>query len=97
MVILESLIETNQVNDALLYKNCEGRLSDPKILPCGETISSLCETNKQTIDKMYECLACKKTHEISQDGLPNNKLNWDINYPISFLPLNYKNKQKVNN
>ncbi len=60
MVILESLIETNQVNDALLYKNCEGRLSDPKILPCGETISSLCETNKQTIDKMYECLACKK-------------------------------------
>ena len=56
--------ETNQVNDALLCIHCEGRLSKPKILPCGETICSLCETNIQTIDKMFECLVCKKIHKM---------------------------------
>ena len=66
--------ETNQVNDALLCIHCEERLSEPKILPCGETICSLCETNIHIIDKMYECLVCNKSHEMPEDGLPNNKL-----------------------
>ncbi len=66
--------ETNQVNDALLCIHCEERLSEPKILPCGETICSLCETNIYIIDKMYECLVCNKSHEMPEDGLPNNKL-----------------------
>ena len=30
--------DTNKVNNALLCKQCEGRLDIPKILACGETI-----------------------------------------------------------
>jgi len=66
--------ETDQVSDALLCKKCEGKLDIPKILPCGETICSLCDTSIQVIDKMYDCLVCKKKHEMPKDGLLFNKL-----------------------
>ncbi len=54
--------------------NCEGRLVEPKILPCGETICSLCEALIQLNDQMFDCLVCKKKHKMSQDGLLNNNL-----------------------
>jgi len=64
---------TNQVNKALLCQYCEGRLDIPKLLPCGETICSFCETNIQVNDQMFDCLVCKQQHEMPKDGFKINK------------------------
>ncbi len=65
--------ETNQVNDALICINCEGRLEEPKMLPCGETICSFCATSFKIVDKTFDCLLCKQKHDMPKNGLPNNK------------------------
>ncbi len=66
--------ETNKVNDVLLCQNCEGRLDMPKILSCGETICSLCETSIQINDRMFDCLVCKEKHKMPKNGLINDKI-----------------------
>ena len=70
--------DTSKINTALLCKHCEGRLDKPKILPCGETICSFCEISIQVNNQMFDCLVCKKKHEMLQDGLPNNELALEI-------------------
>jgi hypothetical protein len=70
--------DANKINKVLLCKHCEGRLDIPKMLQCNKTICSFCETSIQVIDKMYDCLVCKKKHEMPQDGLPNNELVLEI-------------------
>jgi len=63
--------DTNKVDKVLLCKNCEGRLDVPKNLPCGKAICSLCETTIQILENnKFNCLICKKKHEMPQDGLP---------------------------
>jgi hypothetical protein len=63
----------NQVDKELLCSNCECRLDIPKILPCGETICSLCETSIQVNDQMFECLVCKDKHDMPKNGFIINK------------------------
>jgi len=67
--------ETNQVNKALLCKLCEEFFenSEPKILPCGETICSFCVSSIQVTDNLFDCLLCQDKHEMPKNGLPNNK------------------------
>ena len=61
--------DTNKVNNALLCKQCEGRLDIPKILPCGETICSYCEISIQVNENnMFDCLVCKDKHEMPKNG-----------------------------
>ena len=65
------LLYTNEVDKILLCKYCEGRLDIPQCLPCGKAICSLCETTIQILEKnKFDCLICKKKHEMPQDGLP---------------------------
>jgi hypothetical protein len=45
------LLYTNEVDEILLCKYCEGRLDIPKCLPCGKAICSLCETTIQILEK----------------------------------------------
>jgi len=71
-------LNTYKVNKALLCQNCEGRLEAPKLLPCGESICSLCETSIQVNDQMFDCLVCKDKHDMPKKGLPNNKLASEI-------------------
>jgi hypothetical protein len=53
--------DSNQIdNELLLCKHCEGRVVEPKLLPCGETICSLCETSIHVNDRIFECLVCLK-------------------------------------
>jgi len=66
--------DANKVDKELLCKNCEGKLNIPKILACGETICSFCETSIQVNDKMFDCLVCKDKHDMPKKGLPNNKI-----------------------
>ena len=63
----------NAVINILNCKNCEGRLEDPKILPCGETICSFCTSSLKIVDKMFKCLVCKQKHEMPKNGLLTNK------------------------
>jgi hypothetical protein len=70
--------DANKINNVLLCKHCVGGLDIPKMLQCGVTICSFCETSIQVIDKMYDCLICKQKHEMPQDGLPNNELVLEI-------------------
>ena len=66
--------DTNKVNNALLCKQCEGRLDIPKILPCGETICSYCETSIQVNENnMFDCLVCKDKHEMPKNGFLTSK------------------------
>jgi len=69
---------TNKINKALLCKHCEGRLDIPKILPCGESICSLCEISIQVNDRMFNCFVCKQKHKMPKEGLLNNKLALEI-------------------
>ncbi len=72
--------DTNKVDTALICKNCEWRLDVPKILPCGETICSLCETNIQVNNNnnMFDCLVCQDKHEMPKNGLIISKSLSDI-------------------
>jgi hypothetical protein len=85
-IILEMFYDSNQVdNELLLCKHCEGRLVEPKLLPCGETICSLCEASIQVNDRIFECLVCKDKHDMPKNGLPNNNLAMKI---LSIMPTN---------
>jgi hypothetical protein len=66
--------ETDHVSNALLCIKCEGKLDIPKILPCGETICSLCETSIQLNDQMFVCFICNDKHEMPKKELLFNKL-----------------------
>ena len=77
--------DSNQVYNELLCKHCEGRLVEPKILPCGETIFSLCETSIQVNDRMFDCLACKQKHKMPKNGLTINKSLFKL---LSIMPTN---------
>jgi hypothetical protein len=68
-VVLEMFYDSNQIDNELLCKNCEGRLHEPKILPCGEIICSLCERCIQVNDRIFDCIACKQKHEMPKNGL----------------------------
>jgi len=72
-LILEMFFNANQVNKELLCSNCEDKLDVPKILPCGETICSLCETSIQVNDQMFDCLVCKAKHKMPENGFAINK------------------------
>jgi len=62
--------DSNQIdNELLLCKHCKGQLQEPKILPCGEIICSLCETTIHVNDRIFECLVCKDKHDMPKNGL----------------------------
>jgi hypothetical protein len=67
--------EKTTINDILNCQDCLGRLEGPKLLPCGETICSFCESliKIRNLNK-FECLICKKEHEMPKNGLPENNI-----------------------
>ena len=52
--------DKNQLDSELLCKYCEGRIEIPKILPCGETICSLCESTIQASDHIFDLVLYAK-------------------------------------
>ena len=66
----EMFYDTKKVDKILLCKYCEGRLDVPKNLPCGKAICTFCETSIQILENnKFDCLICKKKHEMPLDGL----------------------------
>jgi vacuolar-type H+-ATPase subunit H len=82
--------DSNQIDNELLCKHCKERLKKPKLLPCGETICSSCEKKIKVDNKIYECLICKKNHEMPKNGLPNIKSLLRI---LSIMPTNVSSEK----
>jgi hypothetical protein len=62
-----------KIKNALSCKNCQEQLVEPKILPCGKTVCSLCASKIKVNRNEFDCLVCKKTnHAVS--GLLSLKL-----------------------
>jgi hypothetical protein len=58
-----------QINSLLLScKYCESRLDEPRILPCGENICSICSSSIKVTENEFECLVCKMKHEMPKLG-----------------------------
>jgi hypothetical protein len=67
--------DSKQVNNLLNCIKCEGRLDEPRLLPCGNSICSYCSSSIQLVNnKEFQCLICNELHEMPQKGLPINKL-----------------------
>jgi vacuolar-type H+-ATPase subunit H len=77
--------DSNQVYNELLCKHCEGRLVEPKFIPCGDTICSFCEASMQINDGIFDCLVCKEKHEMPKNGLPICKPLLKL---LSIMPTN---------
>ena len=68
--------EYNKIKQVLSCKKCNQLLDEPKILPCGETICSKCQSMLQ-IDETnhFDCIICSNKHTIMPKiGLPINKM-----------------------
>jgi hypothetical protein len=65
--------QEKEVINILNCKNCQERLVEPKLLPCGKSICSLCLKLLIIKDKMFDCFVCKEKHEMPKKGLPKNQ------------------------
>jgi hypothetical protein len=56
-----------------MCKNCLEKLDEPKMLPCGRTVCSLCASRIKINGNEFDCLLCRYKHEMPKNGLPNNE------------------------
>ena len=78
--------DSKQVNNLLNCIKCEGRLDEPRILPCGNSICSYCSSSFQLANnKEFQCLICNELHEMPQKGLPISKVLVEL---LSFESIN---------
>jgi len=67
--------DSSQVNNLLNCKKCEGRLDEPRLLPCGNNICSFCVSSIQLKEnKEFQCIVCDELHEMPKTGLHINKV-----------------------
>ncbi len=80
-----------EIKKLLNCKKCEGILDQPKLLPCGKSICSLCVSSIKLNKIEYECLICNNKHEMPKSGLPINESLVEIlsvkTVEISFFSL----------
>ena len=78
--------DSKQVNNLLNCIKCEGLIDEPRLLPCGNSICSYCSSSIQLANnKEFQCLICNELHEMTQKGLPINKVLVNL---LSFEPIN---------
>jgi hypothetical protein len=67
--------DSNQVNNLLNCINCNARIDEPKLLPCGDTICSYCVSQLKidSNNNEFTCIVCGDLHEMPRKGLPLNK------------------------
>lgn len=69
--------EAAQINDILNCANCNEKLDEPRISPCGATICNNCAftINKSVNSKSreYKCNLCDEYHNLPSNGLSINK------------------------
>jgi len=72
------LNKSNLKNNILNCDQCKVPFNDydqPRILPCGETICSICllKIEKKAINQKFNCNLCLNDHSIPDNGFPINK------------------------
>jgi len=77
--------DPNQVNNLLNCKNCNERLDEPRLLPCGDNICSACAQSIKLNGKQYDCLVCSNKHKMPKSGLPKIKAIAEM---LSFKTIN---------
>lgn len=65
--------EENKIIEIISCSNCQEKLDEPRILPCGETVCSGCISLIQINNNQFECLLCHKQHKMPEEGLPISK------------------------
>jgi len=66
--------DESAINELLLCKVCDSKLTAPVILPCGKSICLSCvNTLTDNNLKRIKCQFCAKTHNIPRDGFPENE------------------------
>jgi hypothetical protein len=76
--------DSNQIKSKLICKKYEGRLDEPRLLPCGKNTCSYCIAYIKVLNKEFQCLTCDKVHEMPKNGLPINEVLIEI---LSFQPV----------
>ena len=65
--------EENNISDLSNCSKCNERLDEPRVLSCGDTICSLCQSTIHVNNRQYMCIICDKSHFMPEEGLPVNK------------------------
>lgn len=65
--------DENRISTTLNCTKCNERLDDPRILPCGDTICSRCQSSIHVNKKKFKSILCNKTHSMPDEGLPLSK------------------------
>jgi len=65
--------EENEITDILKCSRCKERLDEPTMLPCGDTVCSLCLKLIHASNKKFKCIVCNNEHTMPENGLPINK------------------------
>jgi hypothetical protein len=86
MYFAEASDET--VRKQLCCHLCSSRFEDPRLLPCGETLCNKCIRNRCENNGDFRCVFCEKTHQVSDELLPENKL-------IQKLTSNLRSNSKI--
>lgn len=60
----------DELKDLVTCPRCDNRFSDPRILPCGNTICNDCIDSN---DGCFACIICNSNHQIPNDGFIKNE------------------------
>jgi len=77
--------DPNTVNTLLDCRNCGGRLDEPKLLLCGNSICTVCASSIQVTNNEFQCLVCNDKHDMPKNGLPLNNALKEL---LSCTPTN---------
>jgi len=62
----------NEIINILNCSKCKEKLDEPKILPCGVTVCSICLRSIHVNNKKFKCIVCNDDHVMPENGLPFN-------------------------
>jgi len=86
--------EEKQIYDITKCNQCKEILDEPRILPCGFTICSICvDLIKVNENKMFTCTLCyNKEHKMPDEGLAINKVILQL---YSIRPIEFSRGKNV--
>jgi hypothetical protein len=70
--------QEQDINELLNCQKCKQRFGEPRVLPCGEFICSIClvqliEQQSETSSAKLKCCYCSKEHAVPEEGFPISK------------------------
>ena len=67
--------EESKIDENVNCAKCKERLDhEPRILPCGDTVCSVCFSSIRVDNKQFDCILCNEKHQMPEKGLTLNKI-----------------------